>query len=321
MNRRLSVACLAAALACAAPAAQAQIGTRAYAPENLSQLSSPDRSRVISQEYAEQSNGRRIPDDQLRFYLAQVNSGWGFSRIKQDIATSLGGNGNGGGPGNWNGGGGGNTGTVRCESQDNRERSCNTGWCSARLSRQISGTTCTEGRNWGSRNGTVWVSGGCRAEFVESRGNGGNWGGGNGGSTGGTIRCESQDNRERTCETRWRNATLVRQISGSACVEGQTWGVRNGAIWVNRGCRGEFAEARGNWGGGNGNGNGGNSNYSVTCSSNDKRRQSCAWEARQGRPALLQQLSGTACVEGRNWGYDNGSLWVSGGCRARFGAR
>ncbi|WP_313348269.1 DUF3011 domain-containing protein [Stenotrophomonas sp.] len=286
------------------------MGTRAYAPENLSQLSSNDRARVISEEYADQSNGRRIPDDQLRFYLAQVNSGWGFSRIKQDIATSLGGSGSGGG---WNGGGGGgNNGTVRCESQDNRQRVCTTGWRSARLSRQISGTRCVEGSNWGSRNGQVWVSGGCRAEFAEGRG--GSIGGP--GGSGGTIRCESQDNRERTCSTGWRNATLVRQISGTACVEGQTWGVRNGAIWVNRGCRGEFAESRGNWGGG-----GGNSNYSVTCSSNDKRQQTCAWDSRQGRPVVVQQLSGTACVEGRSWGYRNGTLWVSGGCRARFGAR
>jgi len=83
-------------------------------------------------------------------------------------------------------------------------------------------------------------------------------------------------------------------------VEGQTWGVRNGAVWVNRGCRGEFAEARGGWGGGNG---GGNANYSVTCSSNSNRRETCAWDARQGRPVLQQQLSGSACVEGRSWGY------------------
>ncbi len=309
MNRRLTIACLTAVLACTAPALHAQMGTRAYAPENLSQLSANDRARVISEEYADQSNGRRIPDDQLRFYLAQVNSGWGFSRIKQDIATSLGGSG-----GGWNGGGG-NNGTVRCESQDNRQRVCTTGWRSAQLSRQISGTRCVEGSNWGSRDGQVWVSGGCRAEFVEGRGGG--WGGGGPGGSGRTIRCESQDNRERTCTTGWRNATLVRQISGTACVEGQTWGVRNGAIWVNRGCRGEFAESRGNWGGGGG----GNSNYSVTCSSNDSRQQTCAWDSRQGRPAMIQQLSGTACVEGRNWGYRNGTLWVSGGCRARFGAR
>ncbi|KRG77024.1 hypothetical protein ABB28_01195 [Stenotrophomonas chelatiphaga] len=251
MNR-WTLACLATALACSTPLfpAHAQIGTRAYAPENLSQLSGNDRSRVIAQEYADQSNGRRIPDDQLQFYLAQVNSGWGFSRIKQDIATSLRGGGGGGGGGH-----------------------------------------------------------------------GGNWGGG-GGQDSGSIRCESQNNRERVCNTGWRNARLVRQISGTACVEGRTWGTRDGAVWVNGGCRGEFAEARGssggNWGGGWG---GANNNYSVTCSSNDKRRSSCAWEARRGRPVLIEQLSGSACRENQTWGYSNGSLWVSNGCRARFGVR
>ena len=43
--------------------------------------------------------------------------------------------------------------------------------------------------------------------------------------------------------------------------------------------------------------------------------------SRQGRPVLVQQLSGSACVEGRSWGYRNGTLWVSNGCRARFGVR
>ncbi len=102
-------------------------------------------------------------------------------------------------------------GVVRCESQNNRERVCNTGWRSAQMVRQLSGSSCVEGRTWGSRNGSIWVTNGCRAEFVEGRGgwgggNGGNWGGG----SGGTIRCESQDNRERTCPTNWRGATLVR---------------------------------------------------------------------------------------------------------------
>ncbi|MBD8696961.1 DUF3011 domain-containing protein [Stenotrophomonas sp. CFBP 13718] len=256
MNR-WTLACLAVALAgsTALPAAHAQVGTRAYAPENLAQLTANDRIRVISQEYADQSNGRRIPDDQLRFYLDQVSSGWAFSRIKQDISTSLRGAGQ-GGSGGWN-----------------------------------------DGRPGGSHGG-----------------NAGN---------GGTIRCESQNNRERVCNAGWRNARLVRQISGTACVEGRTWGVRDGAVWVNGGCRAEFAEARGqgnggNWGGG---WNSGNANYSVTCSSNDKRRSTCAWEARRGQPVLLQQLSGSACREGQSWGYSNGSLWVSNGCRARFGLR
>jgi hypothetical protein len=71
MNR-LAVACFTALLACGAPSlpAQAQVNARAYAPENLRTLSVQDQQRVIAQEYAEQSGGRRIPDDQMQFYLA-----------------------------------------------------------------------------------------------------------------------------------------------------------------------------------------------------------------------------------------------------------
>lgn len=74
----------------------------------------------------------------------------------------------------------------------------------------------------------------------------------------GVIRCESQSNRERVCNTGWRGAQLVRQLSGSPCEEGRSWGSRNGSIWVTNGCRAEFVEARGGWGGGNGGGWGGN---------------------------------------------------------------
>ena len=35
-------------------------------------------------------------------------------------------------------------------------------------------------------------------------------------------------------------AQMTRQISGSACIEGQTWGQDNRGIWVDRGCRAEF---------------------------------------------------------------------------------
>ena len=41
--------------------------------------------------------------------------------------------------------------------------------------RQLSRKPCVENQTWGrSRNG-VWVTNGCRAEFVIGRGNGGNW--------------------------------------------------------------------------------------------------------------------------------------------------
>lgn len=86
--------------------------------------------------------------------------------------------GNNGGYNNNNGGYGGSD-LVRCESNDNRSRSCNfTGNSRGeiRLLRQLSGKPCVENQTWGrSRNG-VWVTQGCRAEFVIGRGNGGgNW--------------------------------------------------------------------------------------------------------------------------------------------------
>lgn len=108
---------------------------------------------------------------------------------------------------------------------------------------------------------------------------------------------------------------LVRQLSRSDCVEGRTWGQRPGLIWVNRGCRAEFAAARGGgrwedseWG-----------RYSVTCASRAGRRATCAWNERHGRPRLIQQLSRSQCVENRSWGYAGGNLWVDRDCAARFG--
>ncbi|HEY5971446.1 MAG TPA: DUF3011 domain-containing protein [Pseudoxanthomonas sp.] len=288
---------------------QAQIQAKAYAPENLRTLSYNDQVRVISLEYSEQSRGRRIPDDQLRFYIDQVNrSNWGFSRIKQDIATSLGG-------GGWDpeplpGPGG----SVVCESRKNRRQECRTHFRgSAQLVENISQTRCIEGQNWGSGNGVVWVSRGCKARFVED-----SYGGGGGGNM---IRCESQDGRQRTCATPWSQRSRVsRQLSATACVEGRNWGSQRNSVWVSGGCRAEFTSA----GGGGGwwpPGQGGGNNYTVTCSSANGRRSTCPWNNRYGYPALIQQLSSDSCQEGYSWGYQGNQIWVDRGCRARFGVR
>lgn len=68
---------------------------------------------------------------------------------------------------------------VRCESRDNRSHSCALSVSrggTIRLLRQLSGKPCIENQTWGrSRNG-VWVTQGCRAEFVVGRGgNSGNY--------------------------------------------------------------------------------------------------------------------------------------------------
>jgi len=249
MYKLLLAAALAVGMVTAAPAAQAQSGTRSYAPEDLRELSTRDRIRVLETEYEEQSNGRRLPSDQRDFYLAQINSGWNFSRIKSDIAQSLRGN------SGWNGG--------------------NSGW-----------------------NG----------------GNSGNPGDGDGRA----VRCESINDRYRECATNFRNrAELGRTLSKDTCREEYSWGQRRGTVWVSRGCRAEFVESRSDWGPGRP-----ESNYSVTCSSDDGRYRTCAWQSRYGRPYLIETLSRTACVQGQTWGYTSSDeIWVNGGCRGRFAPR
>lgn len=301
LRNALPLALFAAATASgivAAPPVAAQAQTRAYAPEQLWQLTPAEQRRVIGLEYSEQSRGRSIPEDQMRFYLDQVRlSRWTFSQIKTDIAQSLGNSG-------WNPPI--DSGSVRCESNDSRQRTCPTPWRgTSRLVRQLSNTRCIEGQNWSSTPGQVWVRGGCRADFAE-----GTW---NGGGIGEQIRCESDNGRYRQCGTgRYGEVSLVRQLSGTRCVRNVNWGLTNGALWVNGGCRGVFRV-------GSGYGDGG---YTVTCSSQNNRRTTCAWASGNGMPRLLQQLSSQPCVEGRTWGYTlRGGLWVDRGCRARFGVR
>jgi hypothetical protein len=132
------------------------------------------------------------------------------------------------------------------------------------------------------------------------------------------ITCSSDDGRRNFCnvDTR-RGVRLSRQISGSPCVETQTWGYDNRGVWVDRGCRAEFVvgSGGGNWGpGGNRPGQG----QSITCSSDNGRRNYCRTNGDLSRITLSRQISGSPCIQNETWGVDNRGLWVDRGCRAEF---
>ena len=55
----------------------------------------------------------------------------------------------------------------------------------------------------------------------------------------------------------------------------------------------------------------------ITCASNDGRRNICPADTRNG-VQLVNQRSGSPCTFGRTWGYDARSIWVDRGCRADF---
>ena len=323
MNHRLLLAGMASLLGLAflpSPAA-AQAGYPGSQNGTIRCDSNKNRQQVCNTGWRSAVLVRQVSDTRCtegRNWGSNNGSVWVSGGCRAEFAEGRGNWAGGNGQGGWN-----NNGTIRCDSNNNRQQVCHTGWRSAVLVRQVSDTRCVEGRNWGSSNGSVWVSGGCRAEFAQGRGNG--WGNGNGQggwNNNGTVRCDSKNNRHQVCNTGWRSAMLLRQISDTRCIEGRNWGSNNGSVWVSGGCRAEFTQGQGGWGAGNGQGGwGGNNNYFVDCHSNSNRLNTCNWDRRRGRPVIIQQVSDTRCLEGRNWGYNGNSIWVNGGCRARFGSR
>lgn len=206
---------------------------------------------------------------------------------------------------------------IRCESVDGKTRECPvdaTG--GARLLRQLSQASCVEGRSWGRMRRSIWVTQGCRAEFIAFSRDGyapRNYG--HGGYDAGrdrrVVRCGSDDGRWTHCNADVRGgADLVRQLSRSQCIRGQSWGLDRGGIWVSGGCRAEFRL-------------GGDvamerpQPQRLRCESNDGRVRTCAADTRAD-VRLVKQLSRSACIEGRSWGVDPAGVWVSNGCRAEF---
>ncbi len=150
------------------------------------------------------------------------------------------------------------------------------------------------------------------------------------------VTCASDDGRRHYCSVNTNGGVrMVNQRSGSPCVQGQTWGYDRRGIWVDRGCRADFAlnnsgNRPGNGFPGNGfpgngfpgngypgNGNPGQGGNLITCSSNDGRRNYC--NATTGRGVtLVTQRSGSPCVQNQTWGYSRNRIWVDRGCRADF---
>ena len=69
------------------------------------------------------------------------------------------------------------------------------------------------------------------------------------------LTCSSNDGGYHYCRADTQNRVqLTRQISGSPCQQGYSWGYDYRGIWVDRGCRAQFEYGFGNNNGNNGNG-------------------------------------------------------------------
>lgn len=122
--------------------------------------------------------------------------------------------------------------------------------------------------------------------------------------------CSSNNGERVYCQVDARGGVqLLRQISGAPCELGRTWGWDDRGVWVDRGCRAEFAvnPPRGDVPGNR-----------ITCASNNGQRVVCQVDTRGMVVQLLRQISGSPCEQGRTWGWDRRGIWVDHGCRAEF---
>lgn len=130
---------------------------------------------------------------------------------------------------------------VRCDSRGNRWNHCDADTRrGVQLVRQLSDRACIRDRSWGVDERGIWVSAGCRAEFLMlsgredqdddldvplAR----------------VVRCESRDGRPARCPVATDGGVrLVRQWSKAPCTVGRSWGHDDDGIWVERGCRADF---------------------------------------------------------------------------------
>jgi hypothetical protein len=56
---------------------------------------------------------------------------------------------------------------------------------------------------------------------------------------------------------------------------------------------------------------------SITCSSDNGRRNFCPVDTRGG-VQMVRQRSDARCIQGSTWGFDRRGIWVDRGCRADF---
>jgi DUF3011 family protein len=144
----------------------------------------------------------------------------------------------------------------------------------------------------GGRNPTVVFNSDAQTEFISNRG----------------VRVRGTGAFSRNNDRDYNNGQS-RNFSYEAIVNNR-----------NRNSNGNVSGVRYDWRGGwsgNDSGDGGYGRQSIYCASDDGRRRTCPVNTGDG-VRLVNQRSGSACVQGRTWGFDRNSIWVDRGCRADF---
>jgi ribosomal protein L37AE/L43A len=195
---------------------------------------------------------------------------------------------------------------VTCESEHGKRQDCKADTAEGvQIVRALSESPCGYGREWGYDENGIWVTRNCRAEFAVR---------GRQKAMARAITCESTNDARIHCaaETQF-GVAIVKQLSESDCVLGDSWGFDETGVWVSHDCQAQFAL-------------GGyrlpvdkvpDTAARMRCESQDGGRKQCPVDTSRG-VGLIEQLSGADCVLNRTWGYDRTGIWVTNGCRAEF---
>lgn len=194
---------------------------------------------------------------------------------------------------------------VRCVAAGGKRTECKADTSEgAQIITQLTAQPCRYNRDWGFTGNSVWVANGCAAEFAV-RGER---------PALQTVVCQSSAGKRETCaaDTQF-GVAVARELGSTDCQLGRTWGFDQSGIWVSNGCTAEFALG----------------GYRlaatavpaaakrVVCESSGGDRNECIMRDVRG-VGLIRQISDSACVLNRTWGYGRNGIWVTEGCRAEF---
>lgn len=124
--------------------------------------------------------------------------------------------------------------TLTCESKRQRRAECPMkGPATVQLERQTGKTRCTQNKNWGVSQNTLWVEKGCKGRFKVTPLP--TW-------DAYTVTCQSKKQKRVSCPIK-PNAViqLHRQLSRASCQQGESWGQGDDVIWVDKNCKAIFS--------------------------------------------------------------------------------
>lgn len=135
---------------------------------------------------------------------------------------------------------------LTCASDDGNRHYCRADTrYGVRMVNQRSSAVCRQGYSWGYDNRGIWVDRGCRADFITRipmHGPGPGYGPGGPPPPAGVITCSSDNGRRNYCRApTGRGVRMVKQRSDAPCRQGYSWGYDHNGIWVDHGCRADFA--------------------------------------------------------------------------------